>query len=157
MSKSGYIEFNANNLSTGGTNVNNSAVAAIELTTPTVTGSTHIEPIPTGGCVWSHIEIFVLGQNGANYNCLLSWDAAGKMPIFSFNAITNGTGSPLNGMRLISSHTAINARLDISPTYPLGGDLAGEVGKVYLHMKSDNSGADKVQYARLHWRNAHKG
>lgn len=146
----GYIEFNANDLTSGGRTVDDGTNGQnmVPMTTPTVTGSTHIEPIPTSGCTWSHIEIMISGQNGNNYDCLLSWDSAGKMPIFSFSVAAN---------KQIATYSAVTTRLDIQPTFPLGGELKGEAGTVYLQIKSDNATDNNIQYARLHWRQTHKG
>ena len=147
---SGYIEYNSNSLDSGGVTVDNGTGGTnkVTLTTPTVIGSTHIEPIPTGGCIWSHIEVMIHGTNGANYNCLLSWDSDGNVPIFSFNLTAYD--------KTANKHILTN-RLDISPTFPLGGVLKGTAGTVYLQIRSDNGTANNIQLARLHWRQTHKG
>jgi hypothetical protein len=90
----------------------------------------------------------IFGTNGANYDCLLSWDSDGKMPIYSFSmaayAVTTG-------------YHLLTNRLDIAPTFPLGGELKGNAGTVYLQIKSDNGTDNLIQCARLHWRQTDKG
>jgi hypothetical protein len=165
---SGFVEFTAT-YDSGGVALAAPAAGAhvaIALQKPSSTTDTvWFQDLPTGTVKWSHIEIIIENDDGADISGhigigatgpFISWDSSGSQ-------IAAGPPQGASGSELVLVEAPNRRRrgslvlvFDVVPTTPF--QLAGiERNKLYLWLCCSASNSPKLVQARLYWHELTKG